>query len=300
RAAVDSGGKIVAYDYAARMVPYFSVETSDETAGTPAPPGGLVFAEYSNMAGQYEVANRKVTTKGLPLTKGYFKTTFLRAPSAPQALFASEQVIDELAYAAGIDPVAFRRLNISKSDDRWIGVLNAVAQAANWQERVANSVKQSGTVVTGRGIALGGFANSPTGVIAEIEVNLKTGKITAKHVYGAQDAGLAINPALVENQMEGSMVQGVSRALLEEVKFDKRRVTSLDWATYPALRFKDAPKITPVVVQRMDKPSTGSGEPTLAPVAAAIANAFFDATGVRVRQAPMTPGVVRAALKAKA
>ncbi|MGZ4353385.1 MAG: molybdopterin cofactor-binding domain-containing protein [Gaiellaceae bacterium] len=300
RAAVDSGGKIVAYDYAARMVPYFSVETSDETAGTPAPPGGLVFAEYSNMAGQYEVANRKVTTKGLPLTKGYFKTTFLRAPSAPQALFASEQVIDELAYAAGIDPVAFRRLNISKSDDRWIGVLNAVAQAANWQERVANSVKQSGTVVTGRGIALGGFANSPTGVIAEIEVNLKTGKITAKHVYGAQDAGLAINPALVENQMEGSMVQGVSRALLEEVKFDKKRVTSLDWATYPALRFKDAPKITPVVVQRMDKPSTGSGEPTLAPVAAAIANAFFDATGVRVRQAPMTPGVVRAALKAKA
>ncbi|HEY6055659.1 MAG TPA: molybdopterin cofactor-binding domain-containing protein [Gaiellaceae bacterium] len=301
RAGIDDKGNIVAYDYQARMVPYFSTETSDEVAGVaPAPPTGLVFAEYFNMAGQYAVANRKVTTKGLPLTKGYFKTTFLRAPSAPQSLFASEQVIDELAYAAGMDPVAFRRQNISKDDDRWGVVLDAVTKLSKWQPRTANSVRQTGTIRTGRGIALGGFADSPTGVVAEIQVNMKTGKITATHVYGAQDQGLAINPALVESQMEGSIMQGVSRALLEEVKFDKKRVTSLDWATYPALRFKDAPKVTVLPVQRMDRPSTGSGEPTLAPVAAAIANAFFDATGVRVRQAPMTPGVVRAALKAKA
>jgi nicotinate dehydrogenase subunit B len=237
-----------------------------------------------------------VVGKSLPLLSGYFKSAPLRAPGALQATFASEQMVDELAFAAGIDPVAFRRQNITS--DRWLGVLDAVVAAARWQPRVANSHRPSGDVVTGRGIAIGGFAGSFAAVVAEIEVNRKTGKIVAKHMYAAQDAGLAINPALIENQIEGNLVQATSRSLLEQVNFTKSRVSSTDWASYPILRFKDAPAVTAIVVNRPDMASTGSGEPPSAPTPAAIANAFFDATGIRIRQNPMTPGRVRAVLKA--
>jgi CO/xanthine dehydrogenase Mo-binding subunit len=149
------------------------------------------------------------------------------------------------------------------------------------------------------------------GVVADITVNKKTGKITVTHAYGAQDTGLTVYPGGIENQAVGSMTQGASRALYEEVAFDKGRVTSLDWVSYPIMRFKDAPKITFSYIQRYDIPAvdtgsvassgllvTGSGEPPTAPMAAAIANAFFDATGVRIREAPMTPARVRAVLKA--
>jgi nicotinate dehydrogenase subunit B len=173
-----------------------------------------------------------------------------------------------------------------------------VAQAANWQPRAANSVKQTGEVRTGRGIALGGFAGSQSGIVAEIEVNMKSGKITAKHMYASQVAGLTVAPALVENQMSGALIMGVSRSLHEAVAFDKGRVTSLDWVTYPLLRFKDSPFVTTVPVQRLDLQATGSGEPPTAATAAAIANAFFDATGVRIHESPMTAARVRATLKA--
>jgi nicotinate dehydrogenase subunit B len=117
------------------------------------------------------------------------------------------------------------------------------------------------------------------------------------HAYAAQDSGLVINPGLVENQMSGNLIMGVSRALYEQVVFDKERITSVDWASYPLLRFKDAPNVTTVIVQNQ-KPSTGSGEPPQVSVAAAIGNAFHDATGARLHEAPMTPGRVRAALAA--
>jgi CO/xanthine dehydrogenase Mo-binding subunit len=111
------------------------------------------------------------------------------------------------------------------------------------------------------------------------------------------DAGLAVGLELVENQMTGASVQGVSRALFEEVRFNKRRVTSLDWISYPILRFRDHPRVTNVIVQRNDQIPLGAGEPATTPMAAAIANAFFDATGVRIRTVPMTPARVRATLK---
>ena len=177
-------------------------------------------------------------------------------------------------------------------------MLDAVAKAANWQPKVAASNLGSGTVVTGRGFALGGFASSQVGIVADIEVNKKTGKITVTHLYAAQNNGLTISPGLVENQMSGNLIQGLCRGMLEEVTFDKSRVTSLDWVSYPILRFADSPPVTTVSCQRTDLPSTGSGEPVNAPVIAAVANAFFDATGVRIRQAPLTPARVRAVLKA--
>jgi nicotinate dehydrogenase subunit B len=313
RAGIDANGNIVGYTYTGWQIPYFTLHTPADLTGTPIPDPtqsftGYGFIDTSNTGGQYNIPNSLVTSKAVPaLDSGFFKVTFLRAPSAQQALFASEQMVDELAHAAGIDPVAFRRQNIATTTDpaagspgggAWLGVLDAVSKAANWQPKVAASKAQSGTVVTGRGIALGGFAASQVGVVADIQVNKKTGKILVKHLYAAQINGLTISPGLVENQMSGNLIQGLSRGLIEELTFSKTRVTGLDWVSYPILRFKDSPTVTTVSIQRTDLPSTGSGEPVNAPVAAAVANAFFDATGVRIREAPMTPVRVRAALKA--
>jgi nicotinate dehydrogenase subunit B len=303
RAGIDANGSLVAYDYTAFNHGWTQVvESAAELAGTPlpAPPGGQVDTVAS--ASFYKLPNRRVTSKVVNGYDGFLKGIWLRAPGAPQATFASEQTIDQLAHLAGIDPVAFRIQNIDATQTsgvgRWVAVLDAVAKAASWQPKVSASKVGSGDVVKGRGVALGGFANSYPAIIADVTVNRKTGKITVDHLYGAQDAGGTVNPASVENQMLGCLVHGCSRALLEEVTFSKVRTTSLDWVGYPSLRFKESPKVTTVVVQRLDLPSSGSGEPTTAAVPAAIANAFFDATGVRLYRYPMTPGYVRAALKA--
>jgi nicotinate dehydrogenase subunit B len=154
------------------------------------------------------------------------------------------------------------------------------------------------TVVSGRGIANSHHGGAYAAVVADIQVNKQTGKIVVKHLYAAQDSGFAVNPNLIYNQMVGNLIQGTSRALWEEVTFNKNNVTSVDWVTYPILRFVDAPQVTTVLVQRTDQPSLGSGEPVTCPVIGAIANAFFDATGTRLHEAPFTPGRVRGTLKA--
>jgi CO/xanthine dehydrogenase Mo-binding subunit len=312
-AGIDAHGKVVGYGYTGWQIPYFTIFPPDEFIGKPIPDPtkgftGHGFIDTSNTGGQYEIRNLSVISKAVPaLDSRYFKVTFLRAPSSQQALFASEQMIDELAHAAHLDPVAFRRLNIATKSDpaagspgggAWIGVLDAVAQAAGWKPKVAASDLGTGKVVTGRGISLGGFASTQVGIVADVQVNKKTGKILVTHLYAAQINGLTISPGLVENQMSGNLIQGLSRGMYEQVTFDRKRVTSLDWITYPILRFKESPKVTTVSIQRKDLPSTGSGEPVNAPVAAAVANAFFDATGARIRVAPMTPARVRATLKA--
>ena len=303
RAGIDASGNIVAYDYTAYNHGWTQVvESAAELAGTPLPaaPGGQVDTTASGSF--YKNVNRRVTSKVVNGYAGFLKGIWLRAPGAPQATFASEQTIDALAHAANMDPIAFRLQNIDATQTsgvgRWAAVIQAVGNAANWKPAVAASNLKSGNVVTGRGVALGGFAGSFPGVIADITVNKKSGVITVDHLYAAQDAGTTVNPASVENQMVGCLVHGTSRALLEEVVFTKTRQTSLDWVSYPTLRFKDSPTVTTVVVQRLDLPSSGSGEPTTAAVPAAIANAFFDATGVRLYRMPMTPAYVRAALKA--
>jgi nicotinate dehydrogenase subunit B len=237
-----------------------------------------------------------VLGKNIPVGAGFPKVAYLRAPAAPQACFASEQMMDELAYAAGLDAVEFRNRNITNK--RWLDVIAAAAKAAKWQTRASASKLSKERVVKGRGIAIGGFANTHVAIVAEITVDKVTGKIRVQHVVAAHDCGRVVNPNTVEQQIEGCVVQGVSRAIIEEVKFSKSRVTSLDWESYPILRYKDAPEITTVLIDRPELPSTGAGEPATAPVAAAIANAFFDATGKRIRQMPMTPGRVRSALKA--
>jgi nicotinate dehydrogenase subunit B len=301
RAGIDANANLIAFDYTAYNHGWTqTVESSAELAGVPLPPPPAGQVDLVASGSFYNNPNRRVTSKVVNGYNGFLKGIWLRAPGAPEAVFAAEQTIDSLAHAANMDPIAFRLQNIDATQvngvARWITVLQEVSKAANWKPRVSGSKLQSGTKVTGRGVAMGGFANSYPAVIADITVDKKTGKITVDHLYAAQDAGTTVNPASVENQMSGCLVHGTSRALVEQVSFTKQRVSSLDWVTYQTLRFKDSPKVTVVIVQRFDQPASGSGEPTTAAVPAAIANAFFDATGVRLYQYPMTAGYVRAAL----
>ena len=242
----------------------------------------------------YASPNRRVVSHAVPMV-GYLRGAALRSPLDLSFSFASEQVIDTLARSAGIDPLIFRRNNIA--DPRWLGVLNAAAAAAGLSSGLPRP-SRGGDIATGWGIGLGTHHVSYGAAVAEIEINKRTGVIVAKRLYGALDAGLVVNPALVENQIVGQMVQATSRVLKEEVIFDKSNVTSVDWASYPVLRFAEHPDVVPVAVQRMEEPSTGAGEEVMGATAAAIANAFFDATGVRLYQYPMTPPRVLAALAA--
>jgi CO/xanthine dehydrogenase Mo-binding subunit len=218
-----------------------------------------------------------------------------------QATFATEQLVDELAFAAKIDPLEFRRRNLDPANDgnRASTVLEAVAKLANWQPKVAASNVKSGDILTGRGIALGGISFTRAAVVADVQVNKKTGKILVKDLWAVENAGLAVNPQGMENQIVGMLTRGTSRALHEQVTFNTERVTSLDWVSYPTLRFKDSPRTHILTLQQPELVIGGSSEATEVVVPAAIANAFFDATGVRIRTAPMTPAHVRSALKAE-
>jgi CO/xanthine dehydrogenase Mo-binding subunit len=330
RGSIDARGNLVAYDYTTTTQPYYSnaAYTVQMLLGNPFPADKTANGANDMTGAQYNIPNRRQTTKTVPMMNGgYLKTGFVRSPLSVAGGFASEQMIDELAYAAKMDPVEFRRQNVSTSNDylwvgvwdvsnvisnkeRWLTVLDAVTKAASWKPRLAASSLSDDTVVTGRGIALGGHGNQGGGggprqavtvqyaaVVADVEVNKKTGKIVVKHVHTAQDYGLVVGPDLVDSQATGMVVQAISRTL-EEVRFNKVGVTSLDWVSYPILRFKDAPKFTNITITRPNITPGPSSEELMGPAPAAIANAFFDATGVRMREAPMTPARVRAVLKA--
>ncbi len=301
RAGVDAEGNIVAYEYDGWQHGWTITSTvSDSALKRPgverAGGSGSITVNPISTGSMYKIANRRVTSHGVPMA-GYLRGAALRSPLDLSFAFASEQTIDELAVALQMDPLAFRRKNIG--DKRWLGVLEAAAEAAKWLPRVMGSSLSSADVVTGRGFALGTHHVSYGAAVVDVEVNKRTGLVVAKKLFGAMDCGLAVNPALVENQMVGQMIQSTSRVLKEEVTFDKRAVTSLDWNSYPVLRFAEHPEVVPVVVQRMDEPSTGAGEEVMGATAAAIANAFFDATGARMRQFPMTPERVLSALNSR-
>ena len=158
---------------------------------------------------------------------------------------------------------------------------------------VSGSQLQSGNVVTGWGMAIGTHNDAYGATVAYVTVNKKTGKVTVHHLWAGQDSGFAINPGPAHEPDGRQPDPGDQQGLHEELRFDKKRVTSRDWVSYPILRFKDAPKVTTIVVNRPDRPPIGSGEPPLVPIGAAIANAIYDATGVRMTHAPLTPARVR-------
>jgi nicotinate dehydrogenase subunit B len=298
KAAADATGKIVAYEYHGWQHSWCTTETSDQLAfGTAAAERPGIGAQGINpltLASMYDIPNLKLVNHKLPGLE-YLKGAWLRSPLDLSLTFASEQAIDQLAYLMKIDPLEFRQRNMK--DERWLGVLNAAAQAAKWVPRVAASKLLNAKIVTGRGIGVGTHLASYGGAVAEIEINKENGRVVAKHLYGAIDAGLVVNPGIVEAQITGQLVQTASRMFKEEVTFNQTNVTSLDWNSYPILRFDESPEVTPIVVQRLNERSSGAGEEVMAAAAAAIGNAFFDATGVRMDQYPMTPSRVLAALK---
>jgi len=316
KASVDANGNITAYQWTQYWQGGTSIYTSREllgaASGSPSATANTIptsvagaTANTENTSPWMKIAATgpyQLISKPVPSTGGIFHSSAMRAPGAQQTTIADAQLMDMLAVASNMDSLAFRLQNLQTDvqNQRWAGVLQAAATAANWTPWVSGSKLSTANVVTGRGIANSHHGGSYAASVADITVDKTTGKITVNEVWAAQDAGLTVNPDLVENQMLGSTVQGVSRALWEEIRFDKSNVTSQDWVTYPILRFKDSPIVHTIVVQRTDQPSLGSGEPPTCPIIGAIANAFYDATGVRMHEAPFTPARVRATLKAAA
>lgn len=225
------------------------------------------------------------------------RTAHMRAPQELQLHFAHESFIDEVAVAVGVDPVALRLKHLK--DPRERAVLEAVAKASDWQPRGAKRrTRTRGKLLTGRGVSLNSGFGGYVATVAEVEVEPRTGRIWARRFWVANDCGIVLNPRSLRTTIEGNIVQGISRSLFEQVRFDTRNVTSVDWAGYPILEMPDAPEsIEVVMVNRPDQPAGGAGEPAHVTVPAAIANAFFDATGVRLRRMPMTAENVRQALR---
>ncbi|MES2605676.1 MAG: molybdopterin cofactor-binding domain-containing protein [Pseudomonadota bacterium] len=297
KASADAAGNLLTYEYEGWQHHWSLIDTTEQTGkGVPAAEWPAFPAQQINplvLGGQYKIPNIKLLNHHVPGVD-YLKGAWLRSPLDLAMTFVSEQAIDDLAWQLKRDPFEFRLQNIL--DERWSGVLQGAARAANWQPRTAAQDLSTAEIVSGRGIGLGTHLASWGGAVAEIEVNTRSGVVRVLHLYGAIDAGLVVNPSNVENQIIGQMVQTASRMLHEEVTFNTTNVTSLDWASYPILRFEEAPQVTPVIVQHLDEAPLGAGEEVMAAAAAAIANAFFDATGKRMHQFPLTPARVLAAL----
>jgi CO/xanthine dehydrogenase Mo-binding subunit len=229
----------------------------------------------------------------------FFRPAWLRGPGRLQNTFANESFMDELASIAGVDPVAFRLTHLD--DERGVAVLRAAVNRAGWTARAPNSNHAStGEMATGRGVAYVRYDGDRTYValVADVEVNRKTGKIKVTKFTVAHDCGLVVNPDGVINQIEGQVIQTLSRTLHEQVSFTRSAITSLDWASYPILQFPEVPKIDVVLIDRPDKPAWGAGEPACSVVPSAVASAVFDAVGVRMRTVPFRQEDVLAGLKA--
>jgi nicotinate dehydrogenase subunit B len=225
-----------------------------------------------------------------------FRPSWIRTPGRLQNTFGNESFVDEVAAAAGVDPLEFRLKNLK--DPRGAELLGALAELATWKPRASQGAV-SGDVARGRGLAYVKYdlARTYVGAIADVEVNLKTGKVMVTKFYVAHDCGQIINPDGLSNQIEGNVVQTVSRTLIEELTFDRSRVTSVDWASYPILKFPDVPDVAIKLIDRPNEKPWGAGEPTSAVVPAAIANAIYNATGARMRSVPFTPAKMQAAIK---
>ncbi len=326
RAALDGEGSIVAWDHEAwsptlggrpgatnpgNVVTGFlaGFQPAPFTPRTPAPdPGG--FANNSNAVPSYvtgcvggqcggtgNVSSQRVLTHNV---KSSFWTGPLRSPERLQNTFAHESFIDELAAAVKADPVAYRLRHLS--DPRLSEVVRSASKAAGWQARPSPRPGGARTgVATGRGVSCVLYEgdNGYCSVVAEVEVNQDTGRVSVKRLVIANDCGPISNPDGLKNQLEGGALQGMSRALSEEVTWDDQKVTSIDWRTYrPLYLGADVPTIETVLINRPDGKAMGAGETAVTVVPAAIANAIFDATGARIRQVPFTPERVKAALNA--
>ena len=315
RGGLDAQGNVVALHYDAcaadhNHLGYNEHETVliSQLMGTRKSP--ISQGRASQPSDMYVIPNRKSTTRVVPLPMPFetpLRTGNLRDPDGPQVQFALESFIDELAAKAKADPVEFRlrMLQASTQDDsgfkraRSIACIKAAAEKFGWDarpspaERRGASLDATGDILTGRGIAYAYRSQTVVATICEVEVNKKTGRIWARRIVVAHDCGLVINPEALIRVVEAGTLYGLSRALHEEVKFDAEKVTSVDWVTHPTLRHEDTPGRIDVVIvngdpnpNRPDLQHYGAGETMCKPMLAAVANAVFDATGVRLRRVP--------------
>ena len=265
--------------------------------GSPAPKLTFVGGDRDAKI-DYTVANYRVTMHNLQ--DGVLHSSAMRGLGGTQNTFANESFFDELAHAAGADPLAFRLAHVA-TDPRAVELLQRVATLGAWQARTAVPVR-AGTsgVHRGRGLAFVHYENTEAYVaaIADVSVDAATGAVHVERIAIAHDCGLIVNPDGLRNQIEGNAIQALSRTLKEHVTYDRSRVTSIDWKTYPIVRFSEIPVVEIALIDRPHEPIKGAGEATTTVIAPAIGNAIFAATGVRLRDVPFTPDRVAAALRA--
>ncbi len=305
RAAIDGSGTVTAWES-----DFFIPQQTDKSflvplipatlAGLPAKPDTAPGNIFQNSNIPYKFANIKAVCRRLETTP--FRPSWIRTPGRMQNTYANECFIDELAAATNVDPIEFRLKYIDPADKRGIETLNRVAALAKWDKRPSPQQNVSGNVARGRGVSYVKYELTRTyvAVIAEVEVDRASGVIKVPKVYLAHDCGQIINPDGLRNQLDGNVIQMVSRTLIEELKFDRSHVTSLDWESYPVITFPDVPEIVIDLIDRPGSPPWGAGEPAAAVVPSAISNAVFDATGVRLRSVPYTPDKVKAAMRSGA
>lgn len=247
----------------------------------------------------YRIAHKRITCHDLaPIVRA----SWMRGVSALPNTFAHESFVDELAAEAGADPVAFRLRHLD--DPRQADLVRRTAQAAGWQDRTGPRFRRQGRMAYGQGFAFAtyvhgafpGTAAASAAWVCDVAVDTETGEVTLTRVFVGQDQGLVINPDGVRAQIHGNVIQTASRALTEQVTFDAIGPTPKSWATYPIQTFDQMPQVQSMLIARPGDPALGVGESAAVPAAAAIANAIFDATGIRLREAPFTPEKIRAAL----
>jgi CO/xanthine dehydrogenase Mo-binding subunit len=322
RGGLDANGKLTALDYAARAIDYAHLGYNEPDTVLIAQlmgrrPTRIAEGGAATPSVKYGIPNLSLTghVVALPMVwETPLRTGNLRDPDGPQVTFAFEGFIDELAAAARRDPAEFRLELVEASTEdnafrrnRSLAVLRAAVEAyGGWESRPAPRQQTAGPIQSGRGLAYTYRSNTVVALIADVEVNRDTGHVWVKRLVCAHDCGLTINPMGLKHTIECGMLHGLSRALWEEVQFDNEKVTSVDWATHPSMRHSDTPESIDIVLvngdpnpDRPDLPHYGAGETSHKPMIAAVANAIFDATGVRLRRAPFRKERVLEALRAK-
>ncbi len=304
RAGLDAGGNVIAYRYAAKGFSAWGVSSSekhprDTYAGQLTGWDKKPRYNFGIPSESYDFAAKLTFWQAIPQFENRaspMRTSHFRDPQGPQIHFASESFIDDIAAATNTDPVEFRLRYIKKKRDK--ETVKAAAEAAGWDTRPSpKKNRDTGEILTGRGISYATRGGTIVAMVAEVEVNRNSGRVWVKRMVCAHDCGLVINPDGLKKTIEGNIIMGMSRTLFEEVEFEPEMVTSVDWATYPILESTDAPEaIDVVLINRPNIAPSGSGEPATRPVPAAIANAIFDATGERIRRVPFTPERVKALL----
>lgn len=299
KGGLDAAGNVLAWtseffipEGAAGNVPLVAADLAGLPHETALAPGNIIH----NSAIPYTLPNVRTVCHRLAETP--LRPSWIRTPGRMQNTFANEAFLDELAAAAGADPAEFRLRILD--DARGVEVLRRAMALAKWESRPSPRADVTGEILRGRGISYIRYELYRTYVagVAEVEVERATGAIRVTRFVVVQDCGQIINPDGVRNQLEGNVIQTVSRVLKEEVTFDRGAVTSLDWATYPILTFPEMPEVVMELVDRPAEKPWGAGEPAAAIVPSAISNAVFDATGVRMRSVPFTPAKMLNGLRA--